>query len=463
MAVTRKKMQLHKKDKPNEQWLPITTGACVELTDYVNDSSTGRVSSGDTLNIALAKLDNTKANSSSVYTKEETNSAINSALGSVYTAAGSANPTNSSATNYLVQLSVESSLVTTLTGKTINGTQIKEGFVYNVTDAFTIGGGSGQRKDFVEYESGTTKQISKGTNVVVVGVDAGSYGRAYYWDVLAMSVAGGGSGTVNQSTTAGSLAYYASAGTSVSGCGNNIVYNETASGNNLTLTGTNLKVIASNNIGGGIETRSISTQGGGIVVSGGSISTNNNVTADGVGLFGNVKIGSGTNKNCIENSTSGAPAPLLINTSNGGNINIGNQSSRVGIGLASNASPSYKLHVAGDVYATGGVTALASSGSDAKLKENIKPFNALSILDKLNPVSFTWNDKAKELSSEFKQGVNYGLIAQDSDGVIDNFVFDLQDGYKGIHYEKLIPVLLEAIKEQQIEINKLKDIVNNKK
>ena len=113
----------------------------------------------------------------------------------------------------------------------------------------------------------------------------------------------------------------------------------------------------------------------------------------------------------------------------------------------------------GNFYAVGAVTALQSSSSDKRLKKNIKSFNAKQIIDKLNPLEFEWNKKANKYNSNLELNKkNYGLIAQDSDGIIDNLVFDLPDGkgYKGVRYEKLIPILLQAVKEQQKEIDELK-------
>lgn len=119
------------------------------------------------------------------------------------------------------------------------------------------------------------------------------------------------------------------------------------------------------------------------------------------------------------------------------------------------------LSVNGSVSATGSVTALASSSSDKRLKKDIGSFSALDIIGKLNPVQFKWNDTARAINDEFKDGVNYGLIAQDSEGVMDNLVFDLPilGDYKGVRYEKLIPVLLKAVKEQQEEINELRKLI----
>lgn len=120
-------------------------------------------------------------------------------------------------------------------------------------------------------------------------------------------------------------------------------------------------------------------------------------------------------------------------------------------------------HCSNNFYATGGVTALSAGSSDKRLKKNIKPFNAFDIINKLNPVQFEWNKKANKYNNNLKLGIkNYGLIAQDSDNVIDEFVFDLPDnsGYKGIKYEKLISVLLQAIKEQNEKIENLEYEIN---
>ena len=56
------------------------------------------------------------------------------------------------------------------------------------------------------------------------------------------------------------------------------------------------------------------------------------------------------------------------------------------------------LMLDGNISATGEVTAYQTS--DERLKINVKPIeNALETINKLNPVSYNWNDKAKELNS----------------------------------------------------------------
>jgi hypothetical protein len=114
---------------------------------------------------------------------------------------------------------------------------------------------------------------------------------------------------------------------------------------------------------------------------------------------------------------------------------------RVGIGTASPSSL-YMLHVNGDVGAPG-----FYYSSDRSLKKDITPLkDSLSKIVKMNGVSFKWKETGKE---------SIGLIAQDLEQVLPEAVIG-EEGSKSINYSALVASLIEAVKEQQEEIEWLK-------
>jgi Chaperone of endosialidase len=61
---------------------------------------------------------------------------------------------------------------------------------------------------------------------------------------------------------------------------------------------------------------------------------------------------------------------------------------------------------------------------------------------------------------KFENGKQYGLIAQEVEKVFPEMVHTISDkGFKGVDYMKLVPVLVESIKEQQQQIEELKKMV----
>ncbi len=118
----------------------------------------------------------------------------------------------------------------------------------------------------------------------------------------------------------------------------------------------------------------------------------------------------------------------------------------VGIGTT---SPASELHVIG--------TGLSTEGweveSDVRLKTNVEPLG--SVLDKvlkLRGVSFNLKDSSRK---------QIGLIAQEVESLFPELVSTASDGYKSLSYERLTAVLLEALKEQQAEIEELRTRLQN--
>lgn len=103
------------------------------------------------------------------------------------------------------------------------------------------------------------------------------------------------------------------------------------------------------------------------------------------------------------------------------------------------------LHISGALY----------EDSDRQLKSNIIPIsNPLQTIKQINGVQFSWKKDDK---------LDYGMIAQQVQKVIPQMVsLNSSTGYKQISYIKLIPFLLESIKELNKRIETLEFQISKK-
>jgi len=146
----------------------------------------------------------------------------------------------------------------------------------------------------------------------------------------------------------------------------------------------------------------------------------------------------GSNKLYIDNGP--VASPLIYGDFSANTVTF---NGNVGIGTT---SPNVALDVIGSIEYTGTITDV----SDQRLKENIKPIeNALDKILTINGISYNLiGDKTIEL----------GVIAQDVQQTIPEVVkvVDPENGYLGVSYLQLVPVLIEAVKEQQKIIDEQK-------
>jgi trimeric autotransporter adhesin len=105
------------------------------------------------------------------------------------------------------------------------------------------------------------------------------------------------------------------------------------------------------------------------------------------------------------------------------------------------------------------VTGLVSL-SDERYKRNIRPLQqSLDKVTHLTGVSYEW--KTEEYSGKgFKEGRQIGLIAQDVEKVFPELVLTDGKGYKAVAYDKLVSVLIEAVKEQQKTISDNRKVID---
>jgi len=111
------------------------------------------------------------------------------------------------------------------------------------------------------------------------------------------------------------------------------------------------------------------------------------------------------------------------------------------------------LWVSGSIQAEGDI--IAFSSSDIRFKNNITPIE--SPIEKIKAIGgyeFDWND----LQGTHK-GHDVGVIAQEIEKVLPEVVHTRPDSYKAVRYEKIVALLIEAIKEQEASIQELKQQV----
>ena len=110
----------------------------------------------------------------------------------------------------------------------------------------------------------------------------------------------------------------------------------------------------------------------------------------------------------------------------------------------------HNTFVTGDMSATGDVVAYYSS--DKRLKDNIVRIeNPLEKVGKIGGYTFDWNDK-----QETYTGKDVGVIAQEIQEVLPELVTERDNGYLAVKYEKIVPLLIESIKELKQEIDDIK-------
>jgi hypothetical protein len=109
----------------------------------------------------------------------------------------------------------------------------------------------------------------------------------------------------------------------------------------------------------------------------------------------------------------------------------------------------YKLYVDGTIYATGNVIAY----SDESVKTNVREIE--------NPLARVLNTRGviyDRIDNEDKD--NIGFIAQELEKEFPELVSTGNNGKKGVMYQNMVAVLIEAMKEQNKEIQKLKMLIN---
>ena len=164
-------------------------------------------------------------------------------------------------------------------------------------------------------------------------------------------------------------------------------------------------------------------------------------------------------------NTAGAVVRNLVINPSGGNIGL------------FQANPRYRLDVSGSARVQSGSLAVgtatpsvtigridasndvvAFSTSDINFKTNLSPISgAIDRITQISGYEFDWIPNQEHHGFE---GRDIGVIAQEIEKVLPQVVTTRASGYKGVKYEKIVPLLIQAIKEQQKQIEDLQNQIN---
>jgi hypothetical protein len=130
----------------------------------------------------------------------------------------------------------------------------------------------------------------------------------------------------------------------------------------------------------------------------------------------------------------------------------------------------YRLTLGIEWFADGSGTELQRNGSgqigvassDTRLKTNIQIITgSLDIIKSLNGVRYNWTNENDPSFVINNTGSQIGLIAQDVEQILPEIVkFNGVKDYKTIDYDKIVAVLIEAVKEQQQQIDNLQQQID---
>ena len=171
---------------------------------------------------------------------------------------------------------------------------------------------------------------------------------------------------------------------------------------------------------------------------GGTVEVADNLTVVGVAsVTGNVTLG-----NATSDATTVSGTLAVQSTTNSTSKTTGALQVSGGVGINN------ELHVGGDIT--------AFSSSDINLKENIVVIpNALDKVKALTGNTFTWKSETSQYD-HFAGKDDTGVIAQEVEALgLPGITTTRDDGTKGVRYERLVPLLIQAIKELSAKVDAL--------
>jgi hypothetical protein len=314
----------------------------------------------------------------------------------------------------------------------VGGTYTSASMIDNYQDTLRFlrgtNAGSDAYKMLINMHSGQIQMSNYNSTSAFTGTVAGILGfdsNGMLLTTTASSGAGGGSGTVN-SGTAGKVAYYATTGTAVSETGT-LKWDD---GNNslgvgvAAPTNANYKLAVNGGIDIGNDTTAVLRIGAHLAGSG----------------YPQAVIQMGANATRFDFEKYGGGVQFTVSSS--GDCKVSNS---LGVGMDASGT-SGRIDASNDI--------VAFSTSDIRWKTNIKPIeNPIEKIKQISGNTFEWIEDSKFHGNT---GKDVGVIAQEIEAILPEIVTTRDTGMKAVKYEKLVALLIEAVKEQQKQIDELK-------
>jgi Chaperone of endosialidase len=194
--------------------------------------------------------------------------------------------------------------------------------------------------------------------------------------------------------------------------------------------------------------------------------------------------------NLISNGFVNANSLSVIGTGDSSGPSTGSAILSGGLGVAKNISSGGSLSVANNAVVAGNITCtygnitvfsggisagttpgaagtikasdniFAFSTSDSRLKQKIEPISdALMKVQQISGVEFEWTDEYLAFhggeDNQYIRRRDVGVIAQQVEQILPEAVISRDNGYLAVDYDKLVPLLLQAIKELNERIERL--------
>jgi len=161
-------------------------------------------------------------------------------------------------------------------------------------------------------------------------------------------------------------------------------------------------------------------------------------------------------------NAAGSKTMMVLNAANSVDLSFNDntkfQTTNTGVSVTGNVVASGNISgssvsSSGDILADGDVVAFNSS--DMRLKNNLQVIEgALDKIDGIAGYEFDWNDKSPGWARQ--RGHDVGVVAQEVQKIHPEIVEERKNGYLGVDYKRLVPLLIQSIKELKQEVEELK-------